>query len=412
MPEGKSRRHRSPHPQPGDEEDVLEIVMDEKRNVFPSSGNHSKLTFNEETTIQNSPSEEEETPSIGLKTSCQEPDESCELPQEPSLRHHQVTRMEDVDDAIGEGDVPLPLEGDKKINTKERSALIHALYQCRMPSEQQRRLPGAVRVPGNAAHAEEDQDVTNNMTTQQETAPVQASIISMNRFRAPENASIVAVAKKVDDEEQQVGSRQLAVAIQCNPDAKNNPHTFDHKLRRISYKFLASAIVVALVIGVAVGVVLCIGEEKDTVLYPDESTGIEARVEQVVGVKTLHSKPDSPYSKALDWIVHDDPMQHDADDPQLIQRYIAAYFWYATTVDGPWRSCNPPSTNSSSPTATATYNTKCLWSVIYNDRRGSQLITETYETLANAWLSNITECNWAGVKCDKHNQIVKLDMRK
>jgi hypothetical protein len=72
-------------------------------------------------------------------------------------------------------------------------------------------------------------------------------------------------------------------------------------------------VVLVVVIGVAVGVTL--GNKADDGDLPTfapttfrESEGIQAQVERVVGSDFLED-PESPYARALDWIMYDEPFQ-------------------------------------------------------------------------------------------------------
>ena len=72
-----------------------------------------------------------------------------------------------------------------------------------------------------------------------------------------------------------------------------------------------------------------------------EALGIKEEIVEVFGVEDF-SDPNSIHSQALNWIVNEDPMESEPDADNLVQRFIMAYFYFATSQVGPWLSCNPP----------------------------------------------------------------------
>ncbi|CAB9519760.1 kelch-like [Seminavis robusta] len=67
---------------------------------------------------------------------------------------------------------------------------------------------------------------------------------------------------------------------------------------------------------------------------------VRMELERVVG--GVVNNIVGPYKMAMDWILYDDPMQLQQYDTNLVQRYILALFYYQTSQDAPWVSCNPP----------------------------------------------------------------------
>lgn len=191
-------------------------------------------------------------------------------------------------------------------------------------------------------------------------------------------------------------------AIEYDPDSK--PPVYKNRRFRL-YGFLACAIVVLVAIGAAVTGTLGrddgAGDFEPTAAPTTyrESLGIEAQVKRVVGGELLED-PESPYARALEWITFDDPMQMMPEHPSFIQRYVAAYFYFATSEDGPWRSCNPPEDPWSG-------ETKCSFSKL------SSVFPLGFTPIPwNAWLSKISECEWAGIMCDEHGQVRTIDLCK
>lgn len=68
----------------------------------------------------------------------------------------------------------------------------------------------------------------------------------------------------------------------------------------------------------------------------EERAEVKARITKVVGNESL-ADPSSPYSKALDWVMYEDPMQLEPTSPTLVQRFVAVYLYFALTLDGPVR---------------------------------------------------------------------------
>ena len=212
----------------------------------------------------------------------------------------------------------------------------------------------------------------------------------------------LAVAVAVEEEEDDMF---IPSAVEYDPDAK--PPMYRNRRFRL-YAFLALVIIVVIAVGVAVGATM--GTKKDDGVVADptpaptsaptafrEGFGIRAQIESMVGSEKLED-PESPYAKALEWITFDDPMQITPEATNFIQRYTAAYFYYATTTDGPWLSCNPPEDPWSGETA-------CSY------RKLVSVYPNTYQDYPwTAWLSNTTECEWAGVFCDDQMQIRTLDL--
>mgnify|MGYP003502652348 FL=1 len=99
----------------------------------------------------------------------------------------------------------------------------------------------------------------------------------------------------------------------------------------------------------------------------------------------------NPYRKALEWITHSDPLQFTPDVPNFLQRYLAAYLYFATSAGGEWKGgCNPP---------TAGQNDFCM-SIL----QGNDAPVQTITLPAKRWLSKASECDWAGISCDEHEQ--------
>jgi len=251
---------------------------------------------------------------------------------------------------------------------------------------------------GDANDDTSTEDLTENMSS------------SFGHLLAPKGARVVAVAKAVSDDdlhkEDDFEPRPSVHAVEYDPDTK--PYPFDRRHRRAHvYVFLAIVVVTFGTIGVVFGVSTCKKDDEDSTLASSSTTaapstfrqslGIRNAVRNVVGEDALQ-EPDSPYSKALEWITSLDPMQVTPEAPNFIQRYIASYLYFATTVDGPWRSCNPPDELWGD-------EVLCVWSKL------GDIDTLGFSNFpSHAWLSNSSECTWAGLECNSEGQVRILDM--
>lgn len=204
----------------------------------------------------------------------------------------------------------------------------------------------------------------------------------------------LAVAVAVDEEEDDAF---IPAAIEYDPDAK--PPIY--KNRRFRLYSLLSCIVVT-VVAVAVSVAVTSNKpNNDPTPAPTsyrETLGIQEQLVAVVGEEKL-SEVVSPHHLAADWIMNVDPMQLAPESPYLIQRYLLAVFYYATTELGPWLSCNPPKEDE---------NSTC----IYKELTAIEPDLVYGETEWVRWLSDEHECVWAGVYCDENDYVAAIELRE
>lgn len=73
-----------------------------------------------------------------------------------------------------------------------------------------------------------------------------------------------------------------------------------------------------------------------------------------------------------------------------------AVFYYSTRGDR-WTECSAP-LNFEDPAAIETVNTQCT---VVAPGGGT-----------DAWLTPVTECNWAGLACDAENSVIRIDFGK
>ena len=204
----------------------------------------------------------------------------------------------------------------------------------------------------------------------------------------------LAVAVAVEDDEEDAF---IPAAIEYDPDAK--PPIYKNRRFRL-YSFLSCIVVTVVAIAVSVSVTSNKPNNDPTPAPTSyrETVGIQNQLVAVVGDEKL-SAVDSPQQKAANWIMNDDPMQLPPESPNLIQRYLLAVFYFASTELGPWLSCNPPAKGENS---TCTYKelTQVEPGLVYGEKEWIR------------WLSDEHECVWAGVYCDENDYIAAIELRE
>lgn len=201
-----------------------------------------------------------------------------------------------------------------------------------------------------------------------------------------ENGLAIAFAVEEDDEDMFIPS-----AVEYDPDAK--PPIYQHRRFRL-YAGLAVVVVIVGTIGAAVGITLSGGSPPPPINHR-ETLGIRENIERLVGSDQLADKTTS-YRKALDWIMYQDPMALTLETATFTQRYVAAYFYYATSGKKDWSGgCSPPQEGETD---------DCL----YHYLQGIDPFTYV-DIPYKRWLSSTSECTWAGVACDEVGQFRSLD---
>jgi len=200
----------------------------------------------------------------------------------------------------------------------------------------------------------------------------------------PEGGMGLSMAVAVTEEE----DPHIVPAVEFDPDAK--PPVHSNNMQRFYLYALLMISVVVLTVVVAV-VFLWIGQQQEIPQIPiRETIGIRETLEPFVGSDVFDDK-NSPYQKALDWIMHEDPLQLMPSDPSFVQRYYMAYFYFATSVRGPWNgNCAP-----------------LREGVGEHARCDGPSDGGTIPSMR--WLSNTTECLWGGLSCDRVGQIKGIE---
>jgi hypothetical protein len=187
-----------------------------------------------------------------------------------------------------------------------------------------------------------------------------------------------------------------AVATSYDPDAKPVPV---HKTKRFLVSFVIAAIIMVIAVAAILAVVLLTADEETVeATSPRATLGIRESIETLIGDEQLESL-ESPYSKALDWLIYQDPMEVVPQDSNFFQRYMIAYLYFATTVTGPWRSCNPP---------VGLEQVSC-----YFAEPEPRIYPPSFTKVgANRWLTSVHECKFAGIVCDNERRILELHLSK
>ena len=82
--------------------------------------------------------------------------------------------------------------------------------------------------------------------------------------------------------------------------------------------------------------------------------------------------------KALEWIIDEETLVLPTNQSGIMQRFILAHFYFATSTNGAWRTCSPPLQN------------------------------DTCSLTKKRWLTRTTECTWAGVICSSKGHVVTM----
>lgn len=201
----------------------------------------------------------------------------------------------------------------------------------------------------------------------------------------------IAVALAADE----VDETMMPTAVEYHSDAKPSNKSTN---RRVGlYVFLALSTVIIGIVGAFVGTKLTSTVHDSKVPLSSTSSAYRERVAQFVNEEDLDDV-SNPYHKALDWISNKDPMLTTPDSPRLIQRFVLAYFYFATSARQPWGSDCAPSND--------TDNDSCIHKYRLHEDEGDSFTSNQ----AFKWLSNTDECNWAGLECDLKSQIRKISM--
>ena len=243
---------------------------------------------------------------------------------------------------------------------------------------------------------------------------------------------IVATAvETLDNEDEYIYS-----AIEYDPDSKPPIH----RNRRFRVYTCLSLLIVAVVVSITV-VYVTRGAKTDvieTVIKLEdiptdpptespttnrEASGIKEQIEAGILLRNVSfsdTENNDPKYRALQWILHDDQLQLDSNDPTLYQRYVLALVAYsfdslAWAVCGNHRSVMDEDVEGAVTTTTNsnTTNTTAPIMVDYGieDCEVTSQTTGLVET-KKVWLSSTGECDWYGVICSEDGVVRGLELSK
>jgi hypothetical protein len=212
--------------------------------------------------------------------------------------------------------------------------------------------------------------------------------LEYGEFGGP-NEQGLAVAFAVEEEE---NDTLIPSAIQYDPDAK--PPIYRNRRFRM-YACLALSTLIIGTVGAVLGIVLT-NDEASPEIPLRATLGIRENIELFLDSSQVLDDVTSPYRKALDWIMYDDAMAVTPDDSNLYQRFLAVYFYFATSVKKPWDGpCAPEGGDEGS----------CQYDYIF-----TPVPFKTISRNGIRWLSGEDECTWVGVDCDESFQIRGIDL--
>ncbi|CAB9516702.1 receptor-like protein kinase [Seminavis robusta] len=161
-----------------------------------------------------------------------------------------------------------------------------------------------------------------------------------------------------------------------------------------------SILIIGIVVGSICGAGLCSNQEGDMEMETQAPTSfryfvledIQNRIEEAFGPdyfpKNDEPGPTQPKSKALDWIVFEDPLQLNPDANNLLQRFILSLTYFQTSQKSDWLNCGKSST-----AIDETCSIRDDWG---------------WEVWGSCWLTAVHECQWAGIDCDTEKNITGL----
>jgi hypothetical protein len=207
-----------------------------------------------------------------------------------------------------------------------------------------------------------------------------------------ENNLAVAVAVKENENLPSAEEEEyIPSAVEYDPDAKPQLNC-----RFQLYACLAMAVILVGTVGTLAGILFGRSSGTPPPLPERATLGIREYIERLVGREPV-SDETNPYRKALDWIQNVDPLALTPQDKGFAQRFLAAYLYFSTTVQGPWNNdCNPAKEGETDDT-------------VYR-YTGVIDVTPEYELNAKRWLSRFDICLWCAVECDDTGQIIKIDL--
>jgi hypothetical protein len=160
-----------------------------------------------------------------------------------------------------------------------------------------------------------------------------------------------------------------------------------------------------------------------------EASGIKEQIEVGILLRNVtfaDTTIDDPRYRALQWILHDDQLQLDSNDPTLHQRYVLALVAYSFDSLA-WAVCGnhravlveeddveggiTNTTTNATTTTTTTTTVPIMVDYVIEDCDITSQTTGLVET-KKVWLSSTGECDWYGVICSEDGVVRGLELSK
>jgi hypothetical protein len=235
----------------------------------------------------------------------------------------------------------------------------------------------------------------------------------------------LAVAVPVDENGLDDGdnnNKYLPAAIEFDPDQKNADDIVRHRRRRIRC-IIGIILIPTLLISIGIGIFVSIhnknknNNNNNKYVDPRTQLGIHQLVADTIPNPDSLNDFNSPYSKALHWIIHKDPLQLQPSTPRFLQRYLLSYVYYATSHNRDWSYCSPPSATTNNDTEITTVASTNRSSTTKTNNKMACRITYWYDVPSytnnqKPWLSEEDEHIWAGIDCDGFGHVISINIGK
>jgi hypothetical protein len=250
-------------------------------------------------------------------------------------------------------------------------------------------------------------------------------------------------------------------ALEYNP-ANDQVYQEKHKTRQMFYVFFT---IVMLLIFIVIGVTVTLVVLKMNQHNNDSATSatathqieIDPRAQEIhhfishqlsinITVLNIENSPENPYARAIHWMIYSDPLRLQSHHPNLIQRFLLVYYYYAVTpststysslIQNGWKYCGPVITNGTwyyddetdqsigGETSSSTDNisdksktsgageiSRCPPPNLQVSAKTMDDLPIFYKLMVKRWLSQYNECQWMGVHCDSSGQVHSIELGK
>ncbi|CAB9507483.1 Leucine rich repeat N-terminal domain [Seminavis robusta] len=297
--------------------------------------------------------------------------------QDQIKNHPQVARETPASDA-GQEDRP-STKGDNPTGEETR--------------KEEAGLEGELAFPQpSLTHGQNQQDVATMHPGAYAMPPQNRSNESMADDQATsptDNNTGLVVANQVEENEEPT---QIARPDHLHPKSRST------SMILITLILVGTLLIVGVIVGSICGAGLCKNKEGDMETQAPTSSryfvleDIQNRIEKAFGPhyfpKNEEAEP-TPKTRALDWIVFEDPLQLNPDANNLLQRFILSLTYFQTSQESDWLICSPSTTAKD----------ETCWIQI-----------GAYESWGSRWLTGVHECQWTGIDCDTEKNITRLQL--